>query len=85
MKAILRYAELLEKVQGLLVGCKQCRNIRIDSIELLHEPADGANWVVPVMRLSGDDNDMHACKEFILGDLRQLRSVYDLDPATMPR
>ncbi len=79
-KEVLPYLELLAKAQGLLVGCKECRNLHIDSLQVLAEDSDGANWYVPRIRRSGDDNDLTACRRHVNADLVQLRVSYDVDP-----
>ena len=74
------YAELLEKVQGVLAFFpKECRNLHIDSLEVYREPVDGANWHVARYRRSGDDHDMEECREKILKELRTLRESYDVE------
>jgi uncharacterized protein YchJ len=79
-KEVLPYLELLAKVQGLLVGCRECRNLHIDSLQVLAEDSDGANWYVARMRQSGDDHDATECRRFVKTDLVQLRMSYDVDP-----
>ncbi len=83
-KKVLPYQDLLEKVQGLLLGCKECRNLHIDALQVLAEESDGANWYVTKIRRSGDDNDMTACRRHMNADLVQLRMLYDVD-ADSPR
>ena len=79
-REVLPYAVVLEKVQSLLLGCKDCRNISVNAL-LVGEAADGgANWLIASFRRSGDDNDLVACKDRILADVRQLRECYDVDP-----
>ena len=79
-KQIISYAELLEKVQSLLVCYPECRNIHIDGIEVYKERLDGANWHVATYRRSGDDNDLTACREKIVAEIRLLRASYDVAP-----
>lgn len=77
-KQIIPYAELLEKIQGLLVCYPECRNIHFDSIEVYLEQVDGANWHVTRHRRSGSDNDWPECWEKIVAEIRHLRSCYDV-------
>ena len=77
-KQAISYDELLGKVQNLLVGSNVCRNLHIDSLEVYLEQRDGANWDVTRHRRSGDDNDWPACWNFILKDIRLLRTTYDV-------
>ena len=78
----LPYAEVLEKVQNLLLGCQDCRNVSVDAL-LVGDAADGGvNWLVAGFRLSGHDNDLPACRQLIIGDVRQLRESYDVDPGS---
>ena len=81
-KPVLPYLELLGKVQGLLVGCKECRNLHIDALQVLAEESDGANWYVARIRQSGDDHDVAECRKLVNADLVQLRMSYDVDPAS---
>jgi len=79
-REMLPYAEVMAKVQNLLLGCKDCRNISVNAL-LVGEAADGgANWLIASFRRSGDDNDLTACRERILADVRHLRECYDVDP-----
>ena len=78
-KQIIPYAELLEKVQNLLVCYPQCRNIHIDALDVYREQVDGANWHVTRYRRSGDDHDWPSCWEAIVADIRHLRTCYDAD------
>lgn len=78
-KQVVPYLELLAKVQGLLIGQYDCRNIHIDGIEVYREQIDGANWRVVRHRHSGSDNDWPACWEKIVPDIRLLRECYDVD------
>ena len=80
VKQVLPYLELLAKVQGLLVGCKECRNLHIDALQVLAEESDGANWYVARIRQSGDDHDLAGCRKIVNADLVQLRLSYDVDP-----
>jgi len=78
-KQTISYAELLEKVQSLLAGYpEECRNIHIDSLLVYEEQSDGANWHIKSFRCSGNDNDLSACKQKIMGDIRLLRESYDV-------
>lgn len=77
-KQFLPYAELLEKVQSLLVCYPECRNIHIDGIQVYSEQVDGANWHITNYRRSGDDNDLTACREKIVAEIRLLRASYDV-------
>ena len=72
------YAELLEKIQGILVCYPECRNIHIDGIQVYRERVDGANWHVTSYRRSGDDNYLTACREKIASEIRNLRAAYDV-------
>lgn len=78
-KPIISYAELLEKVQSLLVCYPECRNIHIDGIVVHQEQVDGANWHINTFRRSGDDNDLCACREKIVAEIRNLRACYDVE------
>ena len=78
-KQVIPYAELLEKLQGLLASYPvECRNIHIDAVTVYPEQHDGANWYVNYYQRSGDDNDLPACKEKILPEIRILRESYDV-------
>ena len=79
-KETISYAQLLEKVQALLVCCLQCRNIHIDAVEVYQDQIDGANWHVTRFRRSGDDNDLPACREKITSEVRRLRQIYNVLP-----
>ena len=79
-KEVIPYAELLAKVQGLLVCYPECRDIHIDAIAVHQEQVDGANWHISTFRRSGDDNDLPACQEKIVTEIRLLRSIYDVVP-----
>jgi len=78
-KQSIPYAELLEKVQSLLVCYPECRNIHVDGIEVYQERVDGANWRITTYRQSGDDNDLAACREKIVAEIRLLRASYDVE------
>jgi len=78
-KQIIPYAELLDKVQGLLLCYpEECGNIHIDALQVYKEQTDGANWHIKFFRRSGDDNDLSECKQKILEDIRLLRASYDV-------
>lgn len=77
-KQIISYPELLNKVQSLLVSHPDCRNIRIDRLEVYQEQVDGANWHIGTMLASGNDNDLKACRNRILEDIQFLRQSYDV-------
>lgn len=79
-KEVLPYLELLAKVQSLLVGCMECRNLHIDSLQVLAEDSDGANWYVARIRQSGGDHDVMECRKLVNADLVLLRMSYDVDP-----
>jgi len=83
-KQRISYAELLAKVQGVVACYSECRNVHIDALQVHREQIDGANWHVTTFRRSGDDNDLVACRERILSDIRQLRASYDVED-TPPR
>lgn len=76
-KEVVPYAELLAKVQGVLASCAECRNIHVDGLELYPEHVDGANWAIGTFGRSGDENDLPACLERILPEIRSLRARYD--------
>ena len=78
-KEVVSYAELLAKVQGLLVGRPECRNLHIDTLDVYQARVDGANWHVTRHRRSGNDNDWPACWEAIVPDIRQLRAAFDVE------
>jgi hypothetical protein len=77
-KQSIPYAELLEKVQSLLVCNPECRNIHVDGIEVYQGQVDGANWRIVTYRRSGDDNDLPACREKIAAEIRLLRASYEV-------
>ena len=78
-KMVIRYAELLAKVQGVLTSYPQeCRNIHVDALEIYRESVDGANWDIRSYRRSGDDNDWTECSERIMNEIRLLRESYDV-------
>jgi hypothetical protein len=80
-KEVLTYADLLEKVQGLLAFYPQeCRNIQINGLQVYREQVDGANWHIGMFQRSGDENDLVECRESIVAELRTLRVAYDVDP-----
>ena len=80
-KQVIPYAELLEKIRSLLIAYPECINIHVDGIQVLREHSDGANWYVVNYRCSGDKNDLYACREKILPEIRQLRESYDVEHA----
>lgn len=77
-KKIIPYADLLEKVQSLLVIYAECHNIHIDGIEVYREHIDGANWHVTRYRRSGSDHDWTECHDKIAAEIRHLRACYDV-------
>jgi len=77
-KQIISYPELLNKVQSLLVRHPDCRNIRIDRLEVYQEQLDGANWHIGTMLPRGDDSDLRACRNRIIADIELLRRTYDV-------
>jgi hypothetical protein len=79
-KEVIPYADLLAKVQSLLVCYPECSNIHIDSIAVHQEQVDGANWHISTFRRSGDDNDLTACRQKIAAEIRLLRASYDVAP-----
>lgn len=79
-KEVISYAQLLEKVQGILVCHPECRDIHIDAISVHQEQVDGANWHISMFRRSGDKNDLPACREKIFAEIRLLRTIYDVAP-----
>jgi hypothetical protein len=77
-KQTIPYEELLKKVQSLLASFTECQNIHINGIEVYQEQADGANWHLVNFQRSGDDNDLVACREKIIAEIRLLRKSYDV-------
>ena len=78
-KDVIPYLDLLGKVQALLAGLHECRNIHIDGIEVYREQVDGANWHISRHRQSGSDHDWPTCREKIVAEIRHLRVCYDVD------
>jgi hypothetical protein len=86
-KPTLPHAELLKRVRLLLESHPlECGNLRLDGLEIDDQPEDGANWHLAWTRLSGNEDDIRACRSKILDELAALRSAYDCEipepPAT---
>ena len=77
-KQVIPCAEMLKKIQFLLVSYPECRNIHVDGIEVYKEQNDGANWHVTFFPRSGGDNDLLECKDKIISEIRNLRECYDV-------
>ena len=79
-KQIIPYADLLERIQNLLLDCPKCGNLYIDDIEVYPERRGGANWDVISYRGFGDENDLYKSRELAARHIHALRACYDVIP-----